>query len=373
MPRIPLHFRRWNSPLPKFFYPRSFSCTLLKRRTADLLSCPVLTNGELCGGDFDLLVSEAEGDEVMFGSLSCRRDESHNFQVRDFGLASGVSYSSDCGVSTKTKGIPYLEPVQNTGEYTNRGSVQSNNVYARFANPSLIRMSHKCEYGPFLDHPSDSCEAVYSTAAEMARKGSERELLLDLGCGLGRTLVDLQDDFNYLIGLDSSPSMIASAKQIVQSQSLNISFESMAYAEMHRETFRSFGYFARTDFVVGNAYRIPFRKGTFDCIAAIFLIDRLSQPRLVLDEISRVLKPEGTLVLVDPYDWDPDITSQDLWMEKADIHRELESRGCDVEESADNIPYNAVIHPRKVITFKAHAIRATKRDPTTRSYEPNFT
>ena len=50
-------------------------------------------------------------------------------------------------------------------------------------------------------------------------------------------------------------------------------------------------------YVAGEAYGLPFRDGTFDLVVSIGVLQALAQPERVLDEIARVLRPGGALVI----------------------------------------------------------------------------
>jgi SAM-dependent methyltransferase len=53
--------------------------------------------------------------------------------------------------------------------------------------------------------------------------------------------------------------------------------------------------------VVGDALALPFDAGRFDCILASEVMEHLSNPVLFAGEVTRVLKPSGTLVLTVPF------------------------------------------------------------------------
>jgi len=54
--------------------------------------------------------------------------------------------------------------------------------------------------------------------------------------------------------------------------------------------------FRNTD-VVGDAHRLPFRNGIFDCVFAFNVFEHLENPRLAAAEILRVLKKGGSLFI----------------------------------------------------------------------------
>lgn len=54
------------------------------------------------------------------------------------------------------------------------------------------------------------------------------------------------------------------------------------------------------DFVVADVNRLPFKDQSFDTVSALELIEHVFNPHNFLEETSRVLKKEGTLVLSTP-------------------------------------------------------------------------
>ncbi|MBC3796818.1 class I SAM-dependent methyltransferase [Acetobacterium tundrae] len=104
--------------------------------------------------------------------------------------------------------------------------------------------------------------------------------ILDLGCGNGNVLekIKLKSDAD-LYGLDLSENMIESAKEKLG---------------------------ARVELKVGDAEQLPYDDNQFDIIVCNASFHHYPNPDQVLQEIHRVLKPNGTLVLGDPtapFEW----------------------------------------------------------------------
>jgi ubiquinone/menaquinone biosynthesis C-methylase UbiE len=100
--------------------------------------------------------------------------------------------------------------------------------------------------------------------------------VLDLGCGTGRLLQRLADEFPDIrgTGLDFSPQMLRVARQ----------------KNSHHP---------RLIYVEGKAESLPFAEGQFNAVFNTISFLHYSQPKQVLSEVARVLTPGGRFYLVD--------------------------------------------------------------------------
>ena len=99
--------------------------------------------------------------------------------------------------------------------------------------------------------------------------------VLDIGCGTG-TVTQLLAAAVYpgqVLGIDNSHQMITCAWETIAS--------------------------ANTFFEIGNAYDLQKSENQFDMVHARFLFQHLVDPLAALQQIHRVLKPGGTLCVVD--------------------------------------------------------------------------
>ena len=100
--------------------------------------------------------------------------------------------------------------------------------------------------------------------------------VLDLGCGTGRLLNRLANQFPEITGtgLDLSPQMLRVARQ----------------NNRHRR---------RLIYLEGNAENLPFVEGQFNAVFNTISFLHYPQPDQVLKEVARVLSPGGKFYLVD--------------------------------------------------------------------------
>ena len=102
--------------------------------------------------------------------------------------------------------------------------------------------------------------------------------LLDVGCGTGNLLLEINKNSkdSILYGIDLSPKMIQIAKSKSEN-SKNISFK------------------------IGSGDKLPYESNFFDYVICSHSLHHHPNPEKSLIEINRVLKPEGTLIVVDGF------------------------------------------------------------------------
>lgn len=132
----------------------------------------------------------------------------------------------------------------------------------------------------YLDEATDQFRAVKASAHSLlALKSNDK--VLDIGCGTGddaRELAAMVAPNGLAIGVDKSKSMIAEARRRAQGCSLPLQFE------------------------VGEAEHLPWESGYFDACRADRLLRHLVGPDQALNEMVRVLRPGGHILVVDR-DW----------------------------------------------------------------------
>jgi ubiquinone/menaquinone biosynthesis C-methylase UbiE len=109
----------------------------------------------------------------------------------------------------------------------------------------------------------------------------EVEIILDIGCGSGGYLHVKQDEGTKYVGIDISEGMLMSAEKQANQIDRN----------------------QQTSFLVGDAVSLPFDSDTFEAVLAIGLIEYYSDPEPLLQEVARVLEPEGVLILQSAAPW----------------------------------------------------------------------
>jgi ubiquinone/menaquinone biosynthesis C-methylase UbiE len=101
--------------------------------------------------------------------------------------------------------------------------------------------------------------------------------VLEVGCGTGavtRILAKIACD-GKVLGVDSSATRVSEAKKLAEK------------------------YDSKASFLQADASKLPFEDNTFDFTCARMLFEYLSAPELVLAEMIRVTRPEGTIMISD--------------------------------------------------------------------------
>lgn len=101
------------------------------------------------------------------------------------------------------------------------------------------------------------------------------QVVLDLACGNGVSTANMKG--RLVVGLDLSTTQMVRAKRK----------------------------FKNTNYVVGDAQKLPFQNNSFDLIVAINMLHHVYKPDEVLKEAYRVLKKDGKILTVDPNLYNP--------------------------------------------------------------------
>lgn len=103
------------------------------------------------------------------------------------------------------------------------------------------------------------------------------ESVIDVGCAQGNYTLSIAGKGIYSVGVDLRRQFLKYAK--------------MKAGKDER---------ANADFIVANAEYLPFRSGSVDCIILGELLEHLSEPTKVLDEVRRLLKARAFSIISTP-------------------------------------------------------------------------
>jgi ubiquinone/menaquinone biosynthesis C-methylase UbiE len=121
------------------------------------------------------------------------------------------------------------------------------------------------------EHQDRRLVATRERLARLLRLSGE-ERALDVGTGAGELALALAPLVASVVGLDLVPEMLAQAASRAP---------------------------ANVELVEGDAAALPFARDAFDLVCSARTLHHLARPELVVAEMNRVLRPGGTLLVVD--------------------------------------------------------------------------
>lgn len=125
----------------------------------------------------------------------------------------------------------------------------------------------RSDYGLFTDRVQQYLLLTY------LRKLKNNSKILEVGCGTGRFSLTISNEGYHLTSLDVAENMLYTLKKKMGKNKDAI------------------------DLINANADRLPFSDGKFDACISINVFSHLEHPSLVLAEISRVLKKNGSVLI----------------------------------------------------------------------------
>jgi ubiquinone/menaquinone biosynthesis C-methylase UbiE len=114
---------------------------------------------------------------------------------------------------------------------------------------------------------------------KLKERGFVRGRILDAGCGPGATNLALADHWpeSELVGIDLSEPLLAMALRAAEER----------------------GVAGRVRFQKADVTDMPFEDDSFDVLINVNVVHLVDEPLRLLDEMERVLKPDGFLFLAD--------------------------------------------------------------------------
>lgn len=125
---------------------------------------------------------------------------------------------------------------------------------------------YKSKLGNFVDEVETRC--VFDLF-----KAKKSMKVLDVGCGTGNFSIKLAKMGCEVVGIDVSEEMLKVAEAKVREEGLNIKFYKM------------------------DAHQMEFEDNTFDGVLSVTAFEFLKEPEKAIEEIFRVLKPNGQLLI----------------------------------------------------------------------------
>lgn len=141
-------------------------------------------------------------------------------------------------------------------------------------------------------------QAVFDFAEKRYPKETKGNIL-EIGCGVGRWIAMLSKRYPQatLWGIDYSYQMLKRANDFwVAGKEIQVDVSNKGLAKQNLIGSK----LNNLHFGLAKAESLPFDDGSQDLVLSSFLLDRLEHPIQGLEEMYRVLKPNGKVILITP-------------------------------------------------------------------------
>ncbi|MFV0435909.1 MAG: class I SAM-dependent methyltransferase [Desulfopila sp.] len=139
---------------------------------------------------------------------------------------------------------------------------------------------------------------------------------LDIGCSVGRLTFEMSRKHGRAVGIDTSRSFIAAARELAARQTLEFEMIIEGRITETRSCTLDRGFsFADTEFIVADAMALPFRTSSFVTVSSVNILEKVPDPAGHLSEANRIMTPQhNQLLFSDPFSWDESVSAVELWL-----------------------------------------------------------
>jgi SAM-dependent methyltransferase/uncharacterized protein YbaR (Trm112 family) len=260
----------------------------MKQEILEYLICPACLPEE---NPLRLGISQGAGDEVIEGVLEC------GCCRRAYPIGKGIARLTGAGAQRTENG-------KQNSLLRSPASV--------YESPELLSAYLWSHYADLFGDP-DASGAYSKWAGQISPIAGAA---LDAGCALGRFCFEMSRKFDFVIGVDLSETFISTARRIMEERKLSFQLkeEGRIYSErtfLLPDLWDS----GKVEFIVADANALPFRSGSFNCVASLNLIDKITQPLEHMFEACRVASPgQAQLLISDPFSWSESECAPDAWL-----------------------------------------------------------
>jgi len=251
----------------------------MKKRILEMLVCPVCLPEEY---GLDPHIAKEEEQDIIEGVLACRHCG------REYPIQSGIAFLDPASPHKATDAVSKYEAAPVLSSYL---------------------WSH---YGDLLK--DENASSAYQDWNNLMHPSSG--FALDAGCAVGRLTFELGRKSDFAIGIDNSVTFIRTARELMlkrerEIQLLQEGLVSQKATIQLPETWEK----NHTEFLVGDAQKLPFRSETFSSLASLNLVDKVPKPLKHLKEINRTAKPkQAQFLFSDPFSWSEEVTGPENWL-----------------------------------------------------------
>jgi SAM-dependent methyltransferase/uncharacterized protein YbaR (Trm112 family) len=260
----------------------------MKREILEYLICPACLPEE---NPLTPVHCQSSGGDLTEGILECGRCR------QAYPIRRGIARITDVGAQ------------RTENEKQNSGLRHPATDYESPEFLSAYLWSH---YADLFEDPD--ANGAYSEWASVI--SSAAGTALDAGCAAGRFCFEMSRKFDFAIGVDLSENFICAARQIMGERKLSFQLKEEGRILSERTFLLPDSWdTAKVEFIVADANALPFRSGSFACVASLNLIDKTARPLEHLCEAERMARhSEAQLLISDPFSWSEAACAPDRWL-----------------------------------------------------------
>ncbi|OGH69113.1 MAG: hypothetical protein A3D53_01895 [Candidatus Magasanikbacteria bacterium RIFCSPHIGHO2_02_FULL_45_10] len=163
---------------------------------------------------------------------------------------------------------------------------------SRYETEQMLRNYRVAHWGPFFSsQPKNISENFYREILLLAKKHiNSNSVVLDIGCATGRLVFEYEKlGTRATVGIDTSKKFISFCNKMKEKRVKEILY--------HLDRSSSI-------FITGDVISEQFANAPFSFISCVNIIDRVENPRALVEKIASLLEKGGVALVVDPYNWD---------------------------------------------------------------------
>ena len=183
---------------------------------------------------------------------------------------------------------------------------------------------------------NENFDNFYSRLANLILdKFSDNKMCLDLGCATGTVTYRLAKKLDFVFGVDQSFSFVREARK------------------QNKDNM---------EFLVADSLKLPFKNNKFDLVISLNVLD-LVNPEKLLRYIHSLLKPAGSMVITDPYDFRDEKGDPNNTHDGKSIRKFLMNNGFTIDKNTQKesfLPWVLRINRRAYLLYFADLIIAKR-------------
>ncbi len=205
--------------------------------------------------------------------------------------------------------------------------------------------------------------------------------ILDIGCATGRGTFEWTQKTNDLVlGIDLNFSFLRTANKALTQGFISYPKRRCGLVyDYHKIDLGGFSETSKADFWACDALNLPFCDNQFDLATSYNIIDTTQSPFDCIQQMHRVLKPDGLAILTTPYDWTGHVTPVTSWIgghsqrctSGGDPEKRLRELLCQQQdyqftilEEGTGQPWTLHLHDRCLTQYLVHWFRLQKKAVT---------